>query len=29
MFLIIGIVVVFACVLGGYMAMGGKIGVLW
>ncbi len=29
MFLIIGIVVVFACVLGGYMAMGGKIAVLW
>tara|TARA_R110000787_G_scaffold103274_8_gene209825 strand:- start:671 stop:1534 length:864 start_codon:yes stop_codon:yes gene_type:complete len=29
MFVIIGTVVVFACVLGGYMAMGGKIGVLW
>jgi len=29
MFVIIGIVVVFACVLGGYVAMGGKIGVLW
>lgn len=29
MFVIIGIVIVFACVLGGYMAMGGKIGVLW
>ncbi len=29
MFVIIGIVVVFACVLGGYVAMGGKLGVLW
>jgi chemotaxis protein MotA len=29
MFLIIGVVVVFACVLGGYVAMGGKLGVLW
>jgi chemotaxis protein MotA len=29
MFLIIGAVVVFACVLGGYVAMGGKLGVLW
>ena len=29
MFVIIGIVTVFACVLGGYVAMGGKIGVLW
>ena len=28
MFVIIGIVVVFACVLGGYVAMGGKLGVL-
>ena len=29
MFVIIGIVVVFASVLGGYAAMGGKLGVLW
>lgn len=29
MFLIIGSIVVFACVLGGYSAMGGKLGVLW
>ncbi|MEX2455355.1 MAG: flagellar motor stator protein MotA [Rhodospirillaceae bacterium] len=29
MFLIIGIVIVFACVLGGYVAMGGKLAVLW
>lgn len=29
MFVIIGIVVVFACVLGGYAAMGGKLFVLW
>lgn len=27
--LIIGIITVFACVLGGYAAMGGKLGVLW
>ena len=27
--LIIGAIVVFACVLGGYAAMGGKIYVLW
>ncbi len=27
--LIIGIVCVFVCVLGGYAAMGGKLGVLW
>ena len=29
MLLIIGVVVVIACVFGGYMAMGGKLGVLW
>ena len=29
MFLIIGSVVVIACVLGGYAAMGGKLAVLW
>ncbi len=29
MFVIIGWVVVTACVLGGYMALGGKLGVLW
>ena len=29
MFLIVGTITVFACVLGGYMAMGGKLGVLW
>jgi len=29
MFVIIGIVTVFACVLGGYVAMGGKLAVLW
>jgi chemotaxis protein MotA len=29
MFVIIGIVMVFACVLGGYVAMGGKLFVLW
>ena len=29
MFVIICIVVLFACVLGGYVAMGGKIDVLW
>lgn len=29
MFLVIGSIVVFACVLGGYVAMGGKLGVLW
>lgn len=29
MFVIICIVVVFAGVLGGYIAMGGKLGVLW
>ena len=29
MLVIIGIVVVFVCVLGGYMAMGGKLAVLW
>lgn len=29
MFVIVGIVLVFACVLGGYVAMGGKLGVLW
>jgi len=29
MFLIIGSVVVFACVLGGYAAMGGKLMVLY
>jgi len=29
MFLIIGAVIVFACVLGGYAAMGGKLYVLW
>ena len=28
MFYIIGLVIVVACVLGGYMAMGGKLGVL-
>ena len=27
--LIIGIITVLACTLGGYMAMGGKLGVLW
>jgi len=27
--LIVGVITVFACVLGGYMAMGGKLGVLW
>ena len=27
--LIIGIIVVFACTLGGYVAMGGKLAVLW
>jgi chemotaxis protein MotA len=27
--ILIGLVVTFGCVLGGYMAMGGKIGVLW
>jgi chemotaxis protein MotA len=29
MFVIIGAVFVVACVLGGYVAMGGKLGVLW
>jgi len=29
MFIIIGWVVVTGCVIGGYMAMGGKLGVLW
>ena len=29
MFLIVGSIVVFVCVLGGYAAMGGKLGVLW
>lgn len=29
MFVIVGSVVVVVCVIGGYMAMGGKIGVLW
>ena len=29
MFVIIGWVVVIACVIGGYMAMGGKLGPLW
>lgn len=29
MFLVIGTVIVFACVLGGYVAMGGKLYVLW
>jgi len=29
MFVIIGIVMVLVCVLGSYMAMGGKLGVLW
>ncbi len=29
MFVIVGSVVVFACVLGGYAAMGGKLYVLW
>lgn len=29
MFVIIGIVTVFVCVLGGYVAMGGKLAVLW
>jgi chemotaxis protein MotA len=29
MFVIIGIVVVFSCVLGGYVGMGGKLFVLW
>lgn len=29
MFLIVGSVIVFACVLGGYWAMGGKLAVLW
>ena len=29
MFVIIGIVMVFACVLGGYVAMGGKLFILW
>ena len=29
MFVIIGIVMVFAWVLGGYVAMGGKLFVLW
>lgn len=29
MFVIIGIITVFACVLGGYAAMGGKLAVLW
>jgi len=28
MFVIVGIVLVFACVLGGYVTMGGKLGVL-
>lgn len=29
MFVIVGSVVVVVCVIGGYMAMGGKLGVLW
>ena len=29
MFVIVGSIVVTICVLGGYMAMGGKLGVLW
>ena len=29
MFVIAGIVLVFACVIGGYVAMGSKLGVLW
>ena len=29
MFIIIGWVVVIVCVIGGYMAMGGKLGPLW
>ena len=29
MFLIIGVVVVFASVFGGYVAMGGHLAVLW
>ena len=29
MFVIIGIVTVFVCVLGGYVAMGGKLAALW
>ncbi len=29
MFVIIGSIVVIVCVFGGYMAMGGKLGVLW
>jgi len=29
MFFIIGFVMVCACVLGGYMALGGKLSVLW
>ncbi len=29
MFVIVGLVVVFGCVAGGYAAMGGKLGVLW
>ena len=29
MFLIVGAIVVLACVLGGYTAMGGKLAVLW
>jgi chemotaxis protein MotA len=29
MFVIVGSIVVFVCVLGGYTAMGGKLGVLW
>ncbi len=27
--LIVGVVLVFLCVFGGYAAMGGKLGVLW
>ena len=29
MFVIIGLVIVLACVLGSFVAMGGKLGVLW
>ena len=29
MFVIVGAIVVVGCVLGGYTAMGGKLGVLW
>ena len=29
MLVIAGLVLVFACVIGGYVAMAGKLGVLW